>query len=111
MYRLSAFYFARTASDLPMELSLPAGYLIISYFMGGLRRDAGAFFANLLGSLLVTIVRLGTPAGQGFAGVLPCCEGFMQNLVPCVCWENTFVLFAEHRVWGRLCIVMSMCEV
>ena len=63
MYRLSAFYFARTASDLPMELSLPAGYLIISYFMGGLRRDAGAFFANLLGSLLVTIVRPGTHAG------------------------------------------------
>ena len=57
MYRLSAFYFARTASDLPMELSLPAGYLIISYFMSGLRRDAGAFFANLLGSLLVTLVR------------------------------------------------------
>lgn len=70
MYRLSAFYFARTASDLPMELSLPAGYLIISYFMGGLRRDAGAFFANLLGSLLVTIVRLSTPAGcQRLAGI------------------------------------------
>ena len=77
MYRLSAFYFARTASDLPMELSLPAGYLIISYFMGGLRRDAGAFFANLLGSLLVTIVRPGTPAGrQGFAGIR--CEKCVQ---------------------------------
>ncbi|KAK9826122.1 hypothetical protein WJX81_005488 [Elliptochloris bilobata] len=56
MYRLSAFYFARTASDLPMELSLPAGYILITYFMGGLRRDAGAFFANLLGTMLVTLV-------------------------------------------------------
>ena len=64
MYRLSAFYFARTASDLPMELSLPAGYLIIAYFMGGLRRDAGAFFANLLGSLLVTLARPPPPAAR-----------------------------------------------
>ncbi len=57
MYRLSAFYFARTASDLPMELSLPAGYLLITYFMGGLRRSAGAFFVNILGTMLTTLVR------------------------------------------------------
>jgi hypothetical protein len=57
MYRLSAFYFARTASDLPMELSLPAGFLVLTYFMGGLRRDAGAFFANTLGTMLTTLAR------------------------------------------------------
>jgi hypothetical protein len=35
MYRLSAFYFARTASDLPMELSIPSIFIIIIYFMVG----------------------------------------------------------------------------
>ena len=33
MYRLSAFYFARTASDLPMELSAPSILIILIYFM------------------------------------------------------------------------------
>ena len=33
MYRLSAFYFARTASDLPIELSAPSLLIILVYFM------------------------------------------------------------------------------
>ncbi len=33
MYRLSAFYFARTASDLPMELTTPSLFIFIIYFM------------------------------------------------------------------------------
>ena len=33
MYRLSAFYFARTASDLPIELSAPSLLIILIYFM------------------------------------------------------------------------------
>lgn len=35
MYRLSAFYFARTASDLPMELTTPSLFIFIIYFMVG----------------------------------------------------------------------------
>lgn len=46
MYRLSAFYIARTASDLPMDFAIPTAFLIIVYFMGGLRHSAAAFFAN-----------------------------------------------------------------
>ncbi|KAK9829866.1 hypothetical protein WJX72_008345 [[Myrmecia] bisecta] len=56
MYRLSAFYFARTASDLPMELSLPTFYIVLMYFMSGLRLSAGAFFANWMAVMLVTLV-------------------------------------------------------
>ncbi|EIE22543.1 hypothetical protein COCSUDRAFT_16269, partial [Coccomyxa subellipsoidea C-169] len=56
MYRLSAFYFARTASDLPMELTTPSLFIFIIYFMGGLRLTAGAFFGNWLGTMLVTLV-------------------------------------------------------
>ena len=37
MYRLSAFYFARTASDLPIDCTIPTIFIIIVYFMGGLR--------------------------------------------------------------------------
>ena len=36
MYRLSAFYFARTASDLPMDCTIPTIFIIIIYFMSGL---------------------------------------------------------------------------
>ncbi|BDA45889.1 ABC transporter G family member 14 [Coccomyxa sp. Obi] len=56
MYRLSAFYFARTASDLPMELTTPSLFIFIIYFMGGLRLTAGAFFGNWLGTMLTTLV-------------------------------------------------------
>ena len=46
MYRLSAFYLARTLSDLPMELTIPTGFILIVYFMGGLKYSAGAFFGT-----------------------------------------------------------------
>ncbi|KXZ52591.1 hypothetical protein GPECTOR_9g636 [Gonium pectorale] len=45
MYRLSAFYAARTLSDLPMDCLLPSLFTWIVYWMSGLRIDAGAFFA------------------------------------------------------------------
>ena len=41
MYRLSAYYAARTASDLPIELLYPFLFVTIIYWMGGLRPDAG----------------------------------------------------------------------
>ncbi|GAX76515.1 hypothetical protein CEUSTIGMA_g3961.t1 [Chlamydomonas eustigma] len=56
MYRLSAYYLARTASDLPMDCLLPTAMCWILYFMGGLRLSAAAFFGNwwavMLGVLL-----------------------------------------------------------
>ena len=33
MYRLSAFYIARTASDLPIELATPSIFIVLIYFM------------------------------------------------------------------------------
>ena len=54
MYRLSAFYFARSASDLPMEFTLPSIFIFIAYFMGGLRRDAGPpILAEVQGVMLL----------------------------------------------------------
>ncbi|KAK9820397.1 hypothetical protein WJX72_009913 [[Myrmecia] bisecta] len=56
MYRLSAFYFARTASDLPMDFSIPTLFIILVYFLGGLRYSASAFFANYFTVMLVALV-------------------------------------------------------
>lgn len=57
MYRLSAFYFARLASDLPMDMAIPTIFIILVYFLGGLRVDgAGWFFANWFAVILVMFV-------------------------------------------------------
>ena len=56
MYRLSAFYFARSASDIPMEVTVPSVFIVIVYFMAGLRLEAWAFFANWASVTLVLLV-------------------------------------------------------
>ncbi|GIL87008.1 hypothetical protein Vretimale_14202 [Volvox reticuliferus] len=55
MYRLSAYYLARTASDLPMDCFLPSLFVWIIYWMAGLRIDAGAFFAHWASVLLIVL--------------------------------------------------------
>jgi hypothetical protein len=46
-YRVSAFYLSSAVSDLPMDCALPALFVVIIYFMGGLRLTATAFLSNL----------------------------------------------------------------
>ncbi len=54
MYKLSAFYFARTSSDMPMDLAIPTMFILIVYFMSGLRTDgAKYFFENYFSVVLV----------------------------------------------------------
>lgn len=48
MYRLSAYFLARTTSDLPLNLVLPVLFLVIVYFMAGLRMGSGPFFLSML---------------------------------------------------------------
>ncbi len=62
MYRLSAFYFARTASDLPMDFAVPIIFIIIVYFMAHLRYTAQAFFSNIFTVILVGLVRASSPS-------------------------------------------------
>lgn len=54
MYRLSAFYIARLLSDFPADMSIPTVFIIIVYFMVGLRLTAGAFF-GIYGTLLLSL--------------------------------------------------------
>ncbi|KAJ0970968.1 hypothetical protein J5N97_018927 [Dioscorea zingiberensis] len=48
MYRLSSYFLARTAGDLPMELALPTAFVVIIYWMGGLKADPVTFLLSLL---------------------------------------------------------------
>ncbi|KAM5559230.1 ABC transporter G family member 22 [Rosa sericea] len=59
MYRLSAYFVARTTSDLPLDLLLPVLFLAIVYFMAGLRLSAETFFLSMV------IVFLCIVAAQG----------------------------------------------
>lgn len=54
MYRLSAFYVARTLSDFPTDMSIPSVFIVIVYFMAGLRYNVGAFFGTY-GTLLLSM--------------------------------------------------------
>ncbi|KAG6505904.1 ABC transporter G family member 22-like [Zingiber officinale] len=59
MYRLSAYFMARTTSDLPLELFLPVIFLLIVYFMAGLRLSIPHFFLNMLVVFLTIIAAQG----------------------------------------------------
>eukprot|EP00262_Sarcandra_glabra_P001465 TRINITY_DN11583_c0_g1_i2.p1 TRINITY_DN11583_c0_g1~~TRINITY_DN11583_c0_g1_i2.p1 ORF type:complete len:233 (+),score=35.68 TRINITY_DN11583_c0_g1_i2:376-1074(+) len=59
MYKLSAYFMARTTSDLPLDLVLPILFLVIVYFMAGLRLAAAPFLLSML------IVFLSIIAAQG----------------------------------------------
>jgi len=69
MYRLSAYYLARTLSDLPMECAYPSIFVILVYFLSGLRLSAGAFFANWLSTMLslLTSQSTGLMIGAGIS--------------------------------------------
>lgn len=56
MYRLSSYFVARTCSDLPLELALPAGFVLILYWMGGLDPHPVSFLLFLLVVLLNVLV-------------------------------------------------------
>ncbi|KAM0853000.1 hypothetical protein ACQ4PT_051372 [Festuca glaucescens] len=48
MYKLSAYFLARTTSDLPLDLFLPVIFMVIVYFMAGLKASASHFFLSML---------------------------------------------------------------
>ncbi|XP_058103740.1 ABC transporter G family member 14 [Magnolia sinica] len=56
MYRLSSYFLARTVGDLPMELALPTAFVIIIYWMGGLKPDPTSFILSLLVVLYSVLV-------------------------------------------------------
>ncbi|KAL4591883.1 hypothetical protein LXL04_004857 [Taraxacum kok-saghyz] len=67
MYKLSAYFMARTTSDLPLDLFLPVIFLLIVYFMGGLRLTAHSFFLTMLIVFLCIVAAQGLGLAIGAA--------------------------------------------
>ncbi|XP_052488880.1 ABC transporter G family member 22 isoform X2 [Gossypium raimondii] len=59
MYRLSAYFLARTTSDLPLDLILPVLFILVVYFMAGLRLSASPFFLSMLTVFLCIVAAQG----------------------------------------------------
>lgn len=67
MYRLSAYFVARTTSDLPLDLLLPLLFLTIVYFMAGLKHSAKAFILTMLIVFLCIVAAQGLGLAIGAA--------------------------------------------
>ncbi|XP_031104132.1 ABC transporter G family member 22-like isoform X2 [Ipomoea triloba] len=59
MYQLSAYFVARTTSDLPLDLFLPVLFILVVYFMAGLKHDAASFFLTMLTVFLCIVAAQG----------------------------------------------------
>lgn len=65
MYRLSSYFISRMVADLPMELVLPTIFLLITYFMAGLKATVINFFQTLFSLLLNVLVSQGLGLALG----------------------------------------------
>lgn len=59
MYRLSAYFLARTTSDLPLDLILPVLFLLVVYFMAGLRLSVASFLLTMVTVFLCIVAAQG----------------------------------------------------
>ncbi|XVF18927.1 hypothetical protein REPUB_Repub11eG0066000 [Reevesia pubescens] len=65
MYRLSSYFMSKTVADLPMELILPTAFIIIVYWMTGLKPTAGNFLQTLFALLYGVLVSQGLGLALG----------------------------------------------
>ncbi|MBA0808735.1 hypothetical protein Gohar_024448 [Gossypium harknessii] len=65
MYTLSSYFMARIIGDLPMELILPTVFLVVTYWMAGLKPDLVAFLLTLLVLLGYVLVSQGLGLALG----------------------------------------------
>ncbi|KAM3238608.1 ABC transporter G family member 25 [Capsicum chinense] len=68
MYTLSSYFMARIVGDLPMDLILPTFFLIITYWMAGLKPQLLAFLLTLLVLLGYVVVSQGF--GLAFGAII-----------------------------------------
>ncbi|XP_076926525.1 ABC transporter G family member 21-like [Bidens hawaiensis] len=65
MYRLSSYYFARMAGDLPMELVLPTIFVTVTYWMGGLKPSLVTYLLTIVIILFNVLVSQGLGLALG----------------------------------------------
>ncbi|KAL2334151.1 hypothetical protein Fmac_015364 [Flemingia macrophylla] len=68
MYRLSSYFLARTVGDLPIELALPTAFVIIIYWMGGLKPHPMTFILSLF--VVLYSVLVSQSLGLAFGAIL-----------------------------------------
>ncbi|GMH26573.1 hypothetical protein Nepgr_028416 [Nepenthes gracilis] len=102
MYRLSAYFFARTTSDLPLDLLLPVLFIAVVYFMAGLRLSAATFFLTILtifleivsaqglglaiGALLMDVKKATTLASIAIMAFMLAGGFFVRNIPMFIAW-------------------------
>lgn len=68
MYHLSSYFLARTIGDLPLELALPTAFVVIIYWMGGLKPNPVTFILSLL--VVLYSVLVSQSLGLAFGAIL-----------------------------------------
>ncbi|XVF42970.1 hypothetical protein PTKIN_Ptkin02bG0002700 [Pterospermum kingtungense] len=111
MYRLSSYYFARTAGDLPMELVLPTIFVTVTYWMGGLKPSLLTFVLTLsiilfnvlvsqgiglaLGAILMDLKQATTLASVTMLVFLLVGGYYIQHIPPFIAWLK-YVSFSHY---------------
>ncbi|KAJ8443455.1 hypothetical protein Cgig2_026242 [Carnegiea gigantea] len=65
MYRLSSYFMARMVNDLPIELALPTVFIIITYWVAGLKPTPASFLHYLFSLLFGVLVAQGLGLALG----------------------------------------------
>ena len=93
-FRLSAYYVARCLADLPLDVVVPTGFVLVLYWMGGLR--AAVFVPHLLLvllavlvatslGLLISAVVMELKQAQAFASVFTLATMLCGGALACAC--------------------------
>jgi hypothetical protein len=95
-YRLSAYFLAKTTSEIPLELLYPTMFMFITYWMAGMEADAGKFFSSWWLILLTTL------AAQSLGLAISCAiMDFKKSIV------FASVLMLSLMLLGGLCFVFA----
>ncbi|KAJ6431927.1 hypothetical protein OIU84_019243 [Salix udensis] len=111
MYRLSSYYFARMAGDLPMELILPTIFVTVTYWMGGLKPSLITFVLTLLiilfnvlvsqglglalGAILMDVKQATTLASVTMLVFLLAGGYYIQHIPPFIAWLK-YISFSHY---------------
>ncbi|KAH7332371.1 hypothetical protein KP509_20G084300 [Ceratopteris richardii] len=111
MYRLSAYFMARTLSDLPIEIGLTIIFVVIVYLMANLRHGFLSFIYTILavcldvtasqgvgfciGAAIMDVQKASTLASVIVLGFMLAGGYFIQNIPPFIGWVK-YLSFQAH---------------